>query len=1203
LKIDDLQDFANLKQLAASLWGSDLNGRGAAVLIGAGFSRCAERASSDTPMPPLWSDLSTAMSAMLHGGSDSIRTDPLRLAEEFRSLFGQGSLNTFLRDHIRDDSWYPGQSHLRLLNLPWVDVLTTNWDTLLERTARKVSVRNYQTVRSGTDLAQVRPPRIVKLHGTVGIDDALIVAEDDYRTYPNRHAAFVNFARQTFIENDLCLVGFSGDDPNFLQWSGWIRDHLGDNSRRIFLIGALNVSQSTRKLLSDRKIVAIDLSPLVEAFSADERHQKAIELWLDYMKRARPIPAHEWRPKQTDPQTHTDADFFWRLGDGAGDELLRLEQVWKQERLCYPGWLVCPFEARRKLQMLNSSAQPYASRGLMKLRFDQRATVLYELNWRLETGLLPLDDGHRTRIAEFADPATPCGISVKQQLELAISLLRSARERDDDLEFEKWRAVISANSNLNSEECAESAYQLCLRMRDRLMFQELEHTLPAISNAHAIWKMRKASLQCDLKHFDEARDLYAEALADLRDRERDDRSSIWLRSRRAWAQWLAAASQKMQSLMTGAALESTDFHTEATSKCSPWIETEALAREVSEVGQRQRASMTGQVVPQFASGSYVEPQIECASADGQIEPCEHAIRRVMETVGIPIEADHASTLPFYAEALTIKASPTANWHARMTRALESKADDHAYNLRLRGRIAMARLPQTEADVLTDRMLSAAEYWALRARTGVTDHAARQHSLNALKCVVASLYRLTPRMNHERATRTFRLGLSLLNDPALRYFWLLEPIRKLFRHSLESLSGEGRGSLVLEALQSPVSCSGDVSLYQNWPEPISAFIGLPTEVNRSASCGTWNQCVEDLLIAARAGQSTRRAASLRLFYLNGEGLLTTDEVGAFSGAMWSELDNGTPPLPALTHIYQIHFASLPGPRNLDVKRALNERFYGEEIDGRNSGLMEQMVAAVLNKGVKVAPTESQAVELFDKLLSVINDLTDADTPFDRSLENLLLPVSRALAIAVIPAMRAEDRNLIRFDELSRLSRRPGTEVISGALPYFAHLEQNTQNKIVERIRTDLLSVRWQVAVEACAAIETWLELQASGNVANLPNEVVETLMGIIETRRPIGLASAINCAHKIVQSKTRSADIMTRLGNAILLIFHETNYDGVVGITNREVSAPGERVACVRLAHALANSVEIAMKKSLREWLDDAKKDALPEVREAANSVG
>ena len=60
----------------------------------------------------------------------------------------------------------------------------------------------------------------------------LIFAAEDFRTYPARHAAFVNLARQIFIENDLCLVGFSGNDPNFLEWAGWVRDHLGGHARR-----------------------------------------------------------------------------------------------------------------------------------------------------------------------------------------------------------------------------------------------------------------------------------------------------------------------------------------------------------------------------------------------------------------------------------------------------------------------------------------------------------------------------------------------------------------------------------------------------------------------------------------------------------------------------------------------------------------------------------------------------------------------------------------------------------------------------------------------------------------------------------------------------------------------------------------------------------------------------------------------------------
>jgi hypothetical protein len=98
----------------------------------------------------------------------------------------------------------------------------------------------------------------VKLHGTIGDAGPLIFAEEDYRTYPAKYAAFVNFARQVFIENELCLVGFSGDDPNFLQWAGWVRDHLGGSARR-FIWSAICVwsrqREDTWKLTTSPRLI------------------------------------------------------------------------------------------------------------------------------------------------------------------------------------------------------------------------------------------------------------------------------------------------------------------------------------------------------------------------------------------------------------------------------------------------------------------------------------------------------------------------------------------------------------------------------------------------------------------------------------------------------------------------------------------------------------------------------------------------------------------------------------------------------------------------------------------------------------------------------------------------------------------------------------------------------------------------------------
>ena len=103
---------------------------------------------------------------------------------------------------------------------------TTNYDRLLENCARSLWKRHYEPVISLNDLAIARRPRIVKLHGSMPDLDDMILTEEDFRTYPQEFGPFVNAVQAAMSENILCLIGFSGDDPNFLAWTGWLRDQL-----------------------------------------------------------------------------------------------------------------------------------------------------------------------------------------------------------------------------------------------------------------------------------------------------------------------------------------------------------------------------------------------------------------------------------------------------------------------------------------------------------------------------------------------------------------------------------------------------------------------------------------------------------------------------------------------------------------------------------------------------------------------------------------------------------------------------------------------------------------------------------------------------------------------------------------------------------------------------------------------------------------
>ena len=812
MNIEALPDFPSLQQLSRSLWRRHAERRGAAVLVGAGFSRNADLASGDTPQPPLWSDLHTKMAEFLYPGNlKHAPSDALRLAEEFRAYFGQAALDEFIRSSIFDDSWYPSKAHVRLLELPWSDVLTTNWDTLLERASRKVTVHNYEVVRSSGDLVHARAPRIVKLHGTVGGAERYVFAEEDYRTYPQRNAAFVNFARQVFIENELCLVGFSGDDPNFLQWSGWVRDHLGSSSRRIYLVGVLRLSPAKRKLLESRNVSPIDLAPLVDLLRKEDQQSVATDVLLAYLEKSKPIPAHAWMPNEEVAQT-TNANDWERArrdADFATQKLVEQALRWKIERESYPGWLICPQDARHALRLRCSSALEFLGAAGGSLKGRDREEVLYGLTWQLETAMLPLSQILVAALTELVTEIDTTAFNREQRRLLVGALLRTAREQDDEVEFARWTAVMKLISSTDPEARAEMVYQRCLYLRDRMDLPALEENLHSIEGQDPVWKLRRAFLLCELRLWSEAEKLLLEALEELRERESDARDSLWIRSRRAWAQWLASAAWSFRTMRPGEEQLSRDFSKETESKCNPWKEIESHATEVRDAHRKRLDEETERFVPLFEPGSYRHDKNTVRFVNGYVVSPNYSIRRLMEMVGIPLGIDHVSLINFAADAAWLQPEMSARWYLSLVRYANREKEQLV--IRFLGRTSIATLPIEIAQKIIVILLSAIDYWQKRAHDS-TLFQDRLPSIESLINLVSMLYRFTPRMDEDAAARCFRLGLNLGADPELLHHWLMEPLSNLLHHSALAMSAETRSREVLAALEFPLA----VELSENMP---------------------------------------------------------------------------------------------------------------------------------------------------------------------------------------------------------------------------------------------------------------------------------------------------------------------------------------------------------------------------------------------------
>lgn len=178
-------DQSHMNQVRDALWRR--SGGGASVMIGSGFSRNALKTRPDAKAPPTWCDLQKDIFEKLYPREDEKKLatqNPLRLAQEYKTAFGRSDLHRFLQQLVRDDDFKPGNTHTRLLKLPWRDIFTTNWDTLLERSRSSVAERAYSVVRKMDEIPLANRPRIVKLHGSFPAYFPLILTEEDYRTYP-----------------------------------------------------------------------------------------------------------------------------------------------------------------------------------------------------------------------------------------------------------------------------------------------------------------------------------------------------------------------------------------------------------------------------------------------------------------------------------------------------------------------------------------------------------------------------------------------------------------------------------------------------------------------------------------------------------------------------------------------------------------------------------------------------------------------------------------------------------------------------------------------------------------------------------------------------------------------------------------------------------------------------------------------------------
>ena len=536
----EFPDQSHINRVRDALWRPDTSR--ATVMVGSGFSKNASVLAPRATLPPGWSEVIHSMYAELYSPKQAVETsesfaadNALDIAQQYCISFGRMELHRFLGTHIQDDSIDPGEFHRRLLSLPWRDVFTTNWDTLLERTRDQVNAQTYEVVRVAEEIPLAAPPRIVKLHGSLPSNFPLVITEEDFRTYPSAFAPFVNTVQQAMMESVLLLIGFSGRDPNFLHWSGWVRDQLGSSAPQIYTAGWLGLSIHERRVLEAKNVVPIDLAnhPKGKFWHKQDRDRIATEWILQTLELGQPYPSEEWpsfpkkppdfpehlKPLVASPWVHPAQETHSPPNPDSQnlkEEINNQLDIWSRNRKLYPGWLYVPTNRQAQLGLTTKRWEETILNHVGDLDSVERLWALFEMMWRCEIALI--DPGPNLANAAEATLREIVGfenekVDVAKTIEavscVAIGLVRHARLSVDKRRFEESINLAESLRGQDSEFHNSLQYEKCLWSLYRLDLEGLESRLAEwnLDSGDPFWKSRAATLMLVLGKRENARSL------------------------------------------------------------------------------------------------------------------------------------------------------------------------------------------------------------------------------------------------------------------------------------------------------------------------------------------------------------------------------------------------------------------------------------------------------------------------------------------------------------------------------------------------------------------------------------------------------------------------------------------------------------------------------------------------------------------------
>lgn len=1176
-------DLHHFEQIRRRLWCNRDFGQ-AAVMVGSGFSRNAEKIAPCTPNMPTWNDLAEKMydeldPQNLSGKKQWKITNPLNLASEYEAIFGRSALNNFLVRSIPNDQYNPSKLHKLLMSLPWSDVFTTNYDTLLERTRPAIHDRKYDLICKHEDIPGKMKPRIVKLHGSFPSHQPFIFTEEDYRTYPRKFAPFVNMVQQSIIEmgNAFCLIGLSGNDPNFLNWIGWVRDNFGDLTPPIYLCGCLGYSDAEKAVLKQKNILTIDVAPLFpkEKWSdAGRRHEKALEWFLLSLNKGKPPNVMSW-PESNDVK---DNDIkAWEENKSLPELLLGLSPLpkpgglelsgdlteqsfkrqcntWQKTREAYPGWVICPRRNRENLWDYTKGWVEETFDFIDNLPAPDDLLLLYELNWRLEITLTPL-------FTHWVDKMTTClkrynphpellfledsdirpdqnqdkrkdwdwqQIS-KAWIELAFALSRVAREDHNENTFNLWMSYLDKIVDSDPEYRSRWFYEKCLFHIFRFEYQQAQQFLESWSSSLNLdfWEVKRAAIYAELGDLKEAERTAESALDRIRSRQQPYSGDYLLLSQEGWTMYLLQLikGNKMPEREQWFPQYRERWSQLETFRCNPHNELKVLAERMDRVPEPPKLSK--EIKQAFYPGTKSTTYHNSNQAIWYSALPAFNILRMLEEGGIPIRCD--ISVPYYAGQKAAKwirpHAPLWSVSSIVRSRGDSKCVDDFFNFTY-----LAVLSQETIDYLYSKLH---DFLSIHTQ-GISKGKSldRSSELEKLRLIIELISRTCFRLDDDRLKQLLNIAITFYGYIGfLDHSLLRGSIDKLFQGIFYTLSNAEILNLLSELLLLPIAGERGFKVQgaDNFPEPFNHINLTPNNTGNNDTENNFSEQILHLIQTIKQSDiEVRSRATLRIKKLYKAAYLNDEEKHLFAEALWSKIDSESQ-LPEDKYHCKWEFLSFPEPESGKARQKLLEFLQSQQsIDLFNPDCFRDWIDStkqpVMNHGSGVDWSLEDIVCLINSILDwwkrhknqVLQDIESPYPEWEDSVNNALSRLIEVISYVILPRLRSdEDQFKISILNMVKELNDSNFNIVE-AMPMMLFVQPDHLEQVSQKMRDSLVSVNENEIQKADLSLFHWLAYSSTYNIPKPPPDLLDILVNRAVTRRQPGLRTALDWLSNILK---------------------------------------------------------------------------------------